>query len=118
MKKSGGTKFSGKSSVKSKGAKKLGRGQYTQFPRVNCTVTNSGQQVTIDFDRSVVISGPVNLNISNRPNIVSWTVEDGGAYVANYDRSISGHTWSLAPDVETITTTQGAHTNGGSGTFT
>jgi hypothetical protein len=97
--------------------RKLGRGQHTQLPSVNITVTDSSDTATLTFDRPVVINGTIPLTVSGSVNLVTQTVVSPTVVTMLYSGPLTTLTYSLAADVPEIATFQGGTNAAVSGTF-
>ena len=97
--------------------RKLGRGQYPPVAALTFTMTDTGSTATLTFTVPVVVSGPINLNVSGGLTYVSQSIVSPYVVTQTYSGALSAKTWSVAANTPNVASAQGGGTAGQSGTF-
>jgi hypothetical protein len=96
--------------------RKLGRGQSVQKAPATATPVATTKTVVITFDRPVVVSGTIELNVEGAIPLVTQTVDSPTQVTQVYDSTVAGADWAINAGAP-VATFQGGGLAPASGTF-
>ena len=96
--------------------RKLGRGQHIHNPNAIASPVASGSDVVVNFDRPVVVNGPLAIAVGAL-HIVSQTPVTAAQLRVTMSGPVVGLAWNIPAGQSTILTYQGGGLAAASGTF-
>ena len=96
--------------------RKLGRGQSVQRAAAGVSAIASTVTVTLTFDRPVIVSGTIQMNVGTGIPLVSQEQTSPTTVVQVYQSTVAGKTWSIGEGAP-VATFQGGGLAATSGTF-